>query len=636
MAINWNTQPTPKGGIKWNAAPVTPAKPQEPDMMHKVASGLNTVFGGGKIGDAIGTQIAKLRATPEERKYIEDGPSAKEVIGDVIRTGATFIPGAAGASLGAKVATGLATGYAYDVGNDMAENKSLKEIVTPGAGTVIGGIAPVVLHGAVPLAQGIRKGLTKGTQLAAEKGVESVIKKRVERFDTVFNTSGPLRRLKQISDSKGYNLSDTFANNDRYIPDGGKQITYDSIAKPIENIQTDIQSRAKVVDALVESSGKKVRLDDWKNATISQLEDLKYEGASSKKVREKVEADFESWRNDFADAQGYIDIADVNRIKSKKYGVINDWKSIDPNLWTADRTIARSAKEFVEQTIDGDIAQFGGNVRLKELNYELGRLYDAQDALEQMAKSGVTLEFGRAGRWAARGLGAIAGAQGGVIGSTSGVIAADSIVSLMQMNYFKKNPTLTKLLGEIQQKEPEMFAEAARMAEQMKQRPVLPPDLVMPKDVTPGTLDLGRKKLPTLNGQIPVKNAQSTPALPQNLSNSQLPTTNPTNAIPNSAIPPTVPPKGPQSSLPSGQLFGGLAGIKEDENGNLTLDPKAMAVGLAGGLVSKKVAARAVDRLSKERERILARNAFRPKTVNRQDERLRTIDSMLRKLSQYL
>lgn len=57
--------------------------------LQKTADVFDAIFGGGKIGELIGTQIAKIRATPEERKFIS-GPSAKEVAGDVAGIGLTL------------------------------------------------------------------------------------------------------------------------------------------------------------------------------------------------------------------------------------------------------------------------------------------------------------------------------------------------------------------------------------------------------------------------------------------------------------------------------------------------------------------------------------------------------------------
>lgn len=126
-------------------------------FLEKTAGVLDTIFGGGKIGEAIGTQIAKSRATPEEKQYIE-GPSASQVLGDVGRVALNFAPvgtaskalGVAGKAVGlgrlakpvANIATGAGVGYGADVTNKLAEGA--ENPFTPSLGTGIGaGIASV-------------------------------------------------------------------------------------------------------------------------------------------------------------------------------------------------------------------------------------------------------------------------------------------------------------------------------------------------------------------------------------------------------------------------------------------------------------------------------------------------------------
>lgn len=644
MAINWNTQPTstPSKGIKWNQPTKTPPPPPEPDLMEKAASGFNTVFGGGKIGEAIGTQIAKARATPEERKFITPGPSAKEIVGDVIRVGANFIPaGGAGLGMAGKIGIGLGTGYAFDVGNDMAENKSASEILTPGIGTLVGGLVPPVLGKTIPLVQGLRKGATKTAEVGATKLAENIVEKRVSQFDKVFNTSGPLRRLKIKSDSKGYNISQTLAANDKYIPvpDGGK-ITYEGIAEPMANLQKDIKYRAEAVNAVVDSFGQKVNINDWRATALKEIDDLKLKGDEYNRVKSKIDKDFEVYAKEFADADGNIDLSLVNKIKSQKYSNIN-WKDADPDLYTADRAISRASKDIVESEIDKAAALYGDDVSIKNLNYELGRLYDTQEALEQMAKSGVTLQNGRFGRWGARAVGAVAGSGGGPVGSIAGVMTADSLVSLMQNNYFRKNKAVTALIGEIKQADPKLYEEAMKLAQKNQSRFALPAgNAAYRSEVSSGA---AMPVLPTGRNIDPVgfpKVGQSTPALPQSLeSSSQLPMTNPINATPNIPnISPTVPPKNGQSSINGAQALAAVPGIKEDENGDLTVNPTALATALAlgTGRVSPKQAQALIARLNKQMAKLTNTTFTDPKKIAAQEYDLKSMQGAIRLFQRYL
>lgn len=148
---------------------------QKNNWASTLAGGLTSVFGGKQIGEAIGAQVAK-RIVPEEQKQYITGPTGKQVLGDAIQVGATFLPGGAiakGIGAGAKVlkagnlasrigkvGAGASMGLAYDVGSQVAQGKDFNE-VRPGFGTAIGTAIPV----AGPLA---RLGTKAGSRLVGE------------------------------------------------------------------------------------------------------------------------------------------------------------------------------------------------------------------------------------------------------------------------------------------------------------------------------------------------------------------------------------------------------------------------------------------------------------------------------------
>lgn len=127
-------------------------KPQR-SALEKTSDVLDTVFGGKKIGEAIGTVIAKAQATPEERKFIE-GPKASEVVGDIVRTGLTFAPigkiagvatkalGKVGLTKGAGIAGDVIAGGTIGAGADIAINASEGETPELGLGTILGAGIP--------------------------------------------------------------------------------------------------------------------------------------------------------------------------------------------------------------------------------------------------------------------------------------------------------------------------------------------------------------------------------------------------------------------------------------------------------------------------------------------------------------
>jgi hypothetical protein len=166
-------------------------KPTQATFGEKTASVLDTVFGGGTIGDAIGTQIAKgtfgntvqkavigRDLSPEEEALVADGPTGKQVAGDALRVGATFMPVgkiAQGASAGlnalgvgartAQIAGGSiaggAVGLAADTGLSMSEGGGAKV----GLGTAVGAGLPIL----APISKAITRGLSKfGGKVGAE------------------------------------------------------------------------------------------------------------------------------------------------------------------------------------------------------------------------------------------------------------------------------------------------------------------------------------------------------------------------------------------------------------------------------------------------------------------------------------
>ncbi len=116
--------------------------------LEKTSDVLGTVFGGKKIGEAIGTQIAKFRATPEEKKFIEAGPKASEVAGDVIASGLSLV-GLKGAGVAGKFLPRLlktiGIGAGISGGTELAQGGDL-ESTTKSA--VTGGL----ISGAIPFA----------------------------------------------------------------------------------------------------------------------------------------------------------------------------------------------------------------------------------------------------------------------------------------------------------------------------------------------------------------------------------------------------------------------------------------------------------------------------------------------------
>ncbi len=160
---------------------IQPKEEKETSLGQKVldaGTSVSNFFGGKGIADLGGATIAKAKAKPEAKEFVEF-PTKKEVIGSAIQLGANFIPGAGvGATLGRKAAVGAATGLAFDVGSQLQDKDKKVTDVRPGVGTVIGGSLPIVGAGAgfvTKVVGRLTKGLGSGLSGVSTKTIDSII-----------------------------------------------------------------------------------------------------------------------------------------------------------------------------------------------------------------------------------------------------------------------------------------------------------------------------------------------------------------------------------------------------------------------------------------------------------------------------
>src|SRR3990167_8464755 len=137
-------------------------------FLEKTGKILDMFFGGGKVGEAIGTGLAKTKIgrklvgapelTEEEEKTITPRPTAGEIAGSALQSAALFTPigGVAkgitagvrglglikGASAMGKISSGMLAGELFDIASNLQQGKMGKEALTPGIGALIGGGIP--------------------------------------------------------------------------------------------------------------------------------------------------------------------------------------------------------------------------------------------------------------------------------------------------------------------------------------------------------------------------------------------------------------------------------------------------------------------------------------------------------------
>lgn len=159
---------------------------QEPKSIgHKVsdvATSISDFFGAKGLTDLAGSQIAKFSLAAKGNMDAANRvtqPSLKEVIGSTIQTGANFLPGVGiGAGLAKKVAIGAGTGYAFDVGSKLQQDKTISESVTPGIGTAVGAGLPLVgaaLQPVKAILGRLFKGLGSGLSGVSTNSIDEIV-----------------------------------------------------------------------------------------------------------------------------------------------------------------------------------------------------------------------------------------------------------------------------------------------------------------------------------------------------------------------------------------------------------------------------------------------------------------------------
>lgn len=276
----------------------------------KVGETLGSIFGGNKIGEAIGTGVARrdvesgknemdlvdysslspqaierLRAkgvpVTEEEQRAEiaqgiKGPSGKEIAGDVAQIGLNFVGGGAakglkGVGLAKKVATGAGIGYGYDVSTGLKDGDSVGKSLVPGVGTAIGGAIPLV--GAGLNAAG------KATSKLANKTVDKLTPDSASIMDRVarLKPTDATKFKKLAGKSHGEYLRETgnFGTPDKIIESEAKK--FSKSVKSVDNTLAKLKGNFKdgsiddalngILDKAKNTSGANVKSPYLKRVT---------------------------------------------------------------------------------------------------------------------------------------------------------------------------------------------------------------------------------------------------------------------------------------------------------------------------------------------------------------------------------
>ena len=335
------------------------------NAMDTAAGVLDAIFGGGKVGEAIGTEIARMRATPEERKFITPGPTAGQIAGSALQSASLFLPvgriassftaGARalglvrGASAVGKIGAGALTGGAFDVAQNLQEGKTGGAALTPGIGAGIGAAlpaagvaknvakrfgqeqAPRVINSLIrPLAKDFSYGKNPGRAVAEAKIVandfDELVTKIRETRQTTGQEIGALGR--KLSTKPIVDISDSLMPLDEAMRAAASQNNPTLLAR-LANVK-------KAVTTIMEPA-----VDDAGNITIKEVGARQLKGLTFQESRDVLGqiGDITQFTGNPSDDKA------VNGALKRVYGAIKG-----STLEAADATDATLAAEFRKLT----------------------------------------------------------------------------------------------------------------------------------------------------------------------------------------------------------------------------------------------------------------------------------------------
>jgi len=341
-----------KFGIEPNVS-VTPKITPSPKV--PLANKVANFFGAKGITEQFGADIARARAPEAEKGFVEY-PKMKEVVGSAIQTGASLIPGVGkGVGLLGKVATGAATGYAFDVGSQLQNNK--EKPFTPGIGTVIGGGAPLAFATIKPVTRVVGR-LLKGLG----SGLSGV---SVETIDKISNNP----RAAQVATER--------------INKSGNAAVLEENARQIMNGVSTVRQQARKAfgEGLESLSSTDIKPDVFRNQTQSFLD--KYGYSVSEKGKKLANVEFQDPKN-ISKAQELISKLNTVKLDGKSIRKLaDDIESSAYKIATSDERLSFNAFiKDLSSSLKGAISNSTG--RLNEINKSFSSDMQLTEAIEDI------------------------------------------------------------------------------------------------------------------------------------------------------------------------------------------------------------------------------------------------------------
>ena len=410
--------------FKQKYSQITPTEKPKSDLLGKTAKVLTSVFGGKQIGEAIGTQAAKLMVKPEEKQFIAPGPSVGQVAGDVVTTGLS-VAGLKGIGIAGKLlprilkmaglGAGISAGTTVAKGGDIQE--AGKSAITGG---IIGGALPIV-----------------GAGLRA-------IGRQVETLPARFVNSALSRKKAQVLQDISKDRVDDFAN---YVlkskPVGTANTLLNESVKNIDDLSNKINTS---LGSAVRETGVKTTIG--RNNLLDQIAKLpEAEGALLK--RPDVQSIIERLAPQTKKLlqKESLTIIESNQLRQLVDKTLGDRAFLGGQL-SSDKIILKKFADTLRETVKSKAPE-GTRALFSELSNEIRFRDGLLNKIAQRAGNQV-LSFGD---FIGGGLGGIFG--GGIPGAVGGVAARRVLESVpFKIGAAKLTNSLTKLAPTLEQLAP--------------------------------------------------------------------------------------------------------------------------------------------------------------------------------------
>ena len=374
-------------------------KPKQ-DLISKTAGVLGKIFPGKQIGEAIGTQIAKITVPKEQKEFVAKGPTAMQIAGDVANVGLN-IAGLKGVGTAGNFASrllktaGLGAGLAGT--KTISEGGGAKEVAKSTAlGGAVGAAVPIV-----------------GAGLSA-------IGKQISQLPSRFINSALSRSKAEILKDISNDKVDDFA---KYVSQSKNPLK--TSASHLKESQDAVETLGNKISVSLESAIRQTGLKKTigTNNFLDQIAKLpEAEGALLKRADIKGIVEKLAPQTKKLLSKPSLTLTEANKLRQLADKTLGDRAFLGGQL-TSDKIIlkkfADNLREMVKQK-----APEGTRALFSELSNEI-RFRDG--LLERVAKRGgnQVLSFGD---FIGGGLGGVFG--GGVGGAVAGVAARRAIESV--------------------------------------------------------------------------------------------------------------------------------------------------------------------------------------------------------------